>query len=208
MRTTAGHGKSLTVDVMNVFLERRATRKRSTRSERRVGRCARHVGTALWFCVVSVGCKDDPPEPDNLLTQSAATIVGAESTVHPIGETARARDYAMRVLNVSECNVEPHFRPPTGIEKLGVEVELSGTSERDTPVNPFYARLSTPGGERFEASLAGCRPSLKAERVKRGKQVRGWLSFDVPAAKPRFTLVYAPVVIGVGREELLFEIRR
>jgi hypothetical protein len=126
--------------------------------------------------------------------------------VHELGATASARDYTLRVLNVQDCRVAPHFAPPAGLKKLGVEVEIGGASQREVPVNPFYASLADASGERYEATLSGCSPALPAGRVVDGQSRRGWLSFDVPVSVGRLELSYEPMVLGVGREQLRFDL--
>jgi hypothetical protein len=163
----------------------------------------------LLFCglplnALSCQTKAEPTSQD--LLAPGGSVVGLTPAVHPVGATANARDYTLRVHNVRECAVEAHFRPPAGIKRLGVEVEMGGTSVREVPFNPFYATLVTPEGERYEPTLAGCQPGVRASRVRDGQTGRGWLSFDVPATASRLTLSYNPVVIGVGQEELLFEL--
>jgi hypothetical protein len=163
------------------------------------------AGAALAISVTTAfaACEKSKPEESQA---GGAALVGAEQSVYPLGSLGSARDYSLKVLAVQDCQVEPHFAPPTGVRKLGVEVEVSGLSTRDVPVNPFYARVVAPSGERYESTLAGCRPALRAGRVHDGERVRGWLTFDVPVGIDRLELSYEPVVLGVGREELRFDL--
>lgn len=156
-----------------------------------------------WVTASLLGCAKAQPHEE---PSGGAAVVGGEQAVHPLGATGSARDYTLKVLGVQDCQVEPHFAPPAGVRKLGVEVELAGVSVREVPVNPFYARIVAPSGERYEATLAGCRPGLRAGRVHEGQRLRGWLTFDVPIGIDRLQLSYEPVVLGVGREELRFDL--
>lgn len=169
--------------------------------------------SALGLCMMSLAaCKSKKqPKAENLLrsdtTSMPATVVGAGNELHDVGETAAARDYRLKVLNVKACTVAPPFAPAPGIEKVGVEIELLGVTERQVPVNPFYAQLENSKGTRFEATLAGCQPGLEAQQITQGQTVRGWISFDLPAQHRReLTFTYSPVVIGVGREEVRFSL--
>lgn len=157
------------------------------------------------LAILAVSCKEEA-KPTSGGTE--VPVIGVSAEVHPLGATGQARDYSLRVLNVRDCNVEPHFRPPKGVVKVGVEVEIAGLSPKEVPVNPFYARLVSADGARYEASLAGCQPVLEASRVTEGQTKAGWLTFDVPADASRLRLAYEPVVIGVGKEELLFDVGR
>jgi hypothetical protein len=73
-------------------------------------------------------------------------------------------------------------------------------------VNPFYATLIDAGGDEHSATLAGCTPPLRAMRVVKGEKTRGFISFEIPTTVKTMTLVYAPTVIGAGREELRFDL--
>lgn len=162
----------------------------------------------LFPGLVAVACLaacERESEPTNVL-RGEASLVGTGSALHELGVTARARDYTLRVLNVQDCHVAPHFAPPAGVKKLGVEVEIAGTTAHEVPVNPFYASVISASGERYEATLAGCSPALSAGRVVEGQVRRGWLTFDVPVAAGALQLSYEPVVIGVGREQLRFDL--
>lgn len=145
--------------------------------------------------------EDVPPRP-------SAEIVGAQKPVHSPGELGVARDYTMSVESVQPCAVERPFRPEPGIDKLGVEVVIEGKSEREVPVNPFYATLRDGTDETYSSTLAGCRPVLEAVRVTRGDKARGFITFDVPKSARKLEMTYNPVVIGGGREELKFDLGR
>jgi hypothetical protein len=157
------------------------------------------------LCVLLSACEQHHEDPPNLL-QGQPTIVGTAAQVYELGATAHARDYSLRVLNVQECHVAPHFAPPPGLKKLGIEVEIGGSSAREVPVNPFYAVVVASSGERYEATLAGCSPALPAGRVVEKQTQRGWLTFDVPVSVGRLELSYEPVVLGVGREQVRFDL--
>lgn len=160
---------------------------------------------ALAVAAGVAACREERPDPPDLLG-AGAPILGASERVHELGVTASARDYTLRVLNVDACRVAPHFAPPPGVEKLGVEVEIAGVSQSEVPVNPFYASVIATSGERYEATLSGCSPALPAGRVSEGQTQRGWLTFDVPSSVGRLELSYEPVVLGVGREQLRFDL--
>ncbi len=148
------------------------------------------------------GCK----ETDDAKAQApvSAQVVGLEDRIYRIGETAANEVFQVRVLGVKTCTVEAHFQPPPGVRKLGVEVEISALSEAEVPVNPFYALIVDREGDRFEPTLAGCRPVLEAKRIQAQQSVRGWISFDVPEDLREGRFRYAPVVLGVGEKQLEF----
>lgn len=135
-------------------------------------------------------------------------ILGLDTRIHPIGEIGRTRDYSMSVDSVKECPMDPPFSPKHGNTKFGVEVSIKGESEREVPVNVFYATLVDARGDSYSATLAGCEPPLVAVRVANGKSTHGFVTFEVPKAAEKFELRYAPMVIGPGTEELKFSVSR
>jgi hypothetical protein len=141
-------------------------------------------------------------------SSSPQDIVGLDTRVHPLGELGQARDYSMSVESVKDCPMEPPFAPKRGNAKVGLEVSLQGVSDREVPVNAFYATLSDARGDSYSATLAGCEPALPSLRLTRGQTARGFVTFEIPRVAGKLELRYAPLVIGPGTEELKFGISR
>lgn len=135
-----------------------------------------------------------------------ARVLGAASTAVPIGQFAETSYFRMRVHEQGPCLVEDYLKPAKGLRRLGVEVTLEATGAQGVPANPFYATLETREGNRFESTLAGCRPVLEAEQLQPGQSTRGWLSFDVPESEVPAQLRYEPLVLGAGRQTVLLSL--
>jgi hypothetical protein len=152
-------------------------------------------------------CSKTEPVPSTDVEPSGATqVVGATDSVYQVGQRATNGVFELTVKGVKTCGVEPHFQPPLGVQKLGVEIELRGLTDAQVPANPFYALIVDAGGQRFEASLSGCKPVLAARRLQHGESITGWVSFDVPESLESARFRYEPVVIGAGNPSLTFEI--
>jgi hypothetical protein len=134
--------------------------------------------------------------------------VGLDTRIHPMGELGRTRDYSMAVESIKECPMDPPFAPKRGNTKIGVEVSIEGASEREVPVNAFYASLADARGDSYSATLAGCEPALPSLRLTNGKAARGFITFEIPKTAEKLELRYAPLVIGPGTEELKFVVNR
>lgn len=93
-------------------------------------------------------------------------------------------------------------------EKIGVEVDLEATSDREIPANAFYATLMDPAGERYPATLSGCEPALPAIVLSHGEKAHGFITFAVPRLARKLELRYAPPVVGKPEEELRFAVAR
>jgi hypothetical protein len=140
-----------------------------------------------------------PPEADLPASRErAARSAEVASTAH----------FSMSFSTMKECPVESHFKPREGFVTLGVEVTIQALGAVQVPVNPFYATLIDANNVVYESTLAGCQPALGARQLSDGARVSGWLSFDVPAQARGLRLAYAPVLLGAGREELLFQLGR
>lgn len=148
---------------------------------------------------------------DNQVVASSAApepVVGLETRVHPLGELGQARDYSMSVESVKDCPMDAPFAPKRGNAKVGLEVSVQGTTDREVPVNAFYATLRDARGDSYSATLAGCEPALPAVRVTREGSAHGFITFEIPKVSDKLELRYAPLVIGPGTEELKFSVSR
>jgi hypothetical protein len=114
----------------------------------------------------------------------------------------------MSVESIKDCPMDPPFAPKRGAAKVGLEVSLQGSSDREVPVNVFYATLYDARGDSYSATLAGCEPALPSLRLTRGQSARGFVTFEIPKNADKLELRYAPLVIGPGTEELKFGVRR
>jgi len=171
---------------------------------------------------VALACQSREEPPPNLLeapasalgaadapTEGAGTgLLGGEDQPLKMQELGKARNFTLRVLDVKPCNVEDHFKPQPGRLILGVLIEIEAIGSRSVPANVFYATLEDDTGDEYASTLAGCQPTLEAELLERGKQAKGYVSFNVPDTKRDFVFRYAPQLIGPGTEALRFSIRR
>lgn len=159
--------------------------------------------------VIVVACsKGHADNQVGVASGAVQEVLGLDTRVHPPGELGQARDYSMSVDSIKDCPLEPPFAPKRGNSKVGLEISLQGTSDREVPVNVFYATLYDARGDSFSATLAGCEPALPSIRLTRGKTARGFITFEIPKSAEKLELRYAPLVIGPGTEELKFAINR
>lgn len=137
-----------------------------------------------------------------------APTLAPPATAYPVGERGIARDYFMTLISIKECQVEPHFRPQPGHLKLGLLVLIEGRTQQEVPTNPFSSTLKDAQGHDYRADLAGCTPTLRADRVTHGREARGFVTFEIPNDATGLKMKYAPFVVGVGVEELEFALGR
>lgn len=149
-----------------------------------------------------------PPKLELRAPTPESPTLAPVAAAHAVGERAEARDYFMTLLRVTSCEVEPHFRPPTGRIKLGLEVLIEARGTREVPTNPFLATLRDAEARDYQADIAGCTPTLRADRLARPDQARGFITFEVPSDTTGLVMSYAPFVVGVGPEALTFAVGR
>lgn len=130
------------------------------------------------------------------------------SRIHVQGELGQAPDFAMSLDGVKECPLGTGNALRLDFEKIGVEVDLEATMDRQIPANPFYATLTDPAGERYPATLAGCEPALPSVVLGHGEKAHGFITFAVPRLARKLELRYAPPVVGRPPEELRFTVAR
>ncbi len=179
--------------------------------------CPRYARWLLALLLTSPSAcqREQTPTPTPAASAAPSTPAPLEAELPPprertprAGEIARTAHFAMSFTSTKECAVEPHFKPREGFITLGVEVTIQAHGAVQVPVNPFYATLIDASNVVYESTLAGCQPALVASQLSRGEQASGWISFDVPAQARGLRLAYAPVLLGAGREELLFQLSR
>ena len=128
---------------------------------------------------------------------------------HRVGQTASSLDYALTLEQVKTCDDTP-IQPKPGNLRLGVKVSIEGRTEREVPVNPFYARLTDRqrDGYAYAATFGGCMPDLKSARVDKGDRVSGWITFEIPKQAKGLELSYSPYVLGSTEQIVRFDLGR
>lgn len=114
----------------------------------------------------------------------------------------------MTIENVKECKVPYYFKPKKGNIKLGVEVQLEGSADKDVPVNPFYAKVTDGDGYSYTSTFGGCDPELKSVRITKGEKAKGWITFEVPQKASSLKLTYNPFIISTVKQEVKFDLGR
>ena len=125
-----------------------------------------------------------------------------------VGETAKAPDFTMAIENVKECKVPYYFKAKKGNIKLGVEVQIEGSADKDVPVNPFYAKVTDGDGYSYTSTFGGCDPELKSVRVNKGEKAKGWITFEVPQKASNLKLTYNPFIVSTVKQEVKFDLGR
>lgn len=130
------------------------------------------------------------------------------SKLYKVGETAKAPDFTMAIENVKECKVPYYFKAKKGNIKLGVEVQIEGSADKDVPVNPFYAKVTDGDGYSYTSTFGGCDPELKSVRVNKGEKAKGWITFEVPQKASNLKLTYNPFIVSTVKQEVKFDLGR
>lgn len=173
--------------------------------------CAALVVGGSLACKKSSSSSSPPPtaatETTTTPTEPAQPAFDS-SKVYKVGQAAKAPDYTFNVENVKECKVKYYFKPKKGNIKLGVEVQLEGTADKDVPVNPYYAKITDSDGYSYTSTFGGCEPELKAVRITKAEKARGWITFEVPEKASGLKFTYSPIIIGAMKQEVKFDLGR
>lgn len=134
---------------------------------------------------------------------------GCERTERRTGEGVPASDrsvgaahYTLRVLGVETCRTSGATSPADTTRRVGVNVSIEPTGDVLVPANPYYARLLDEHRQVHEATLGGCGEPLSPALPRPGAAARGFVVFDVPRASRQLTLLYAPELVDLPREEV------
>jgi hypothetical protein len=152
-----------------------------------------------------------------MTTPSAATFVvaglltsfGCERVEQEHARTAPTSDrvaasahYTLHVLGVEICRTSGATSPADTTRRVGVDVSIEPTTDVQVPANPYYARLVDEHHQVYEATLGGCGEPLSPALPQRGRPARGYVVFDVPRASRQLSLLYAPELVDLPREEV------
>jgi hypothetical protein len=85
---------------------------------------------------------------------------------------------------------------------------ITGTADKQVPVNPFYGKLTDAQGDTYTSTFAGCEPELKSRQLARGDEARGFISFEIPEKASGLKFTYAPFIIGGGKQDTTFDLGR
>ncbi|HEX9620877.1 MAG TPA: DUF4352 domain-containing protein [Polyangiaceae bacterium] len=158
------------------------------------------------------GPSQGAPAPDDAgdlsLTPPTVDAAHPPAARHAVGEKASATDYELIVSELRECKVEDYFEPRPENFLLGVKVTLAGLTGRQVPVSPFHALLKDESGNEYRPTLAGCRPSLRSQRIDKEEEASGYVTFEIPRSARGLTLSYAPFIVGGASQTLSFDLGR
>lgn len=129
--------------------------------------------------------------------------------IHRIGQLATANDYTLTLTEVKRCS-GTRIAPRAGNVRMGVKLEIAGTSSREVPVNPFYARLvdRERDGYGYAATFGGCEPDLKSAHVTEGQSMSGWVTFEIPEKATGLELTYSPYILNSAEQPVKFDLGR
>lgn len=135
--------------------------------------------------------------------------------IHNISETAHATDYDFTITGVAEgsedsgaCPIPPYFAPKVGNIKLGIEVKITATSDKQVPVNPFYAKLTDSAGYSYTSTFGGCNPELVSVKLDPGQTANGWITFEIPQTSVGLIFTYNPFIVSADPTEVKFDLGR
>ncbi|MGE0792540.1 MAG: hypothetical protein AB7S26_43115 [Sandaracinaceae bacterium] len=154
--------------------------------------------------ILLAGCSNSAPEQGTLVATSAiqatetsqavatATEVATETatatpvaaaTPYPLGGTVELGDGVQLTLHGIEDPVtNPGFwTPADGNRFVAIDVEACTTAAPGS-LNPFQYRAQLSDNTRWEANIGVREPALNHTELVAGDCVRGWVSFEVPAA--------------------------
>jgi Domain of unknown function (DUF4352) len=170
--------------------------------------------------VAFVGCSASDREPQGGAGGAGGSAgsgqdAAAPTPIHTLAETAHATDYDMTITGVAEggedsgpCPIPYYFAPQAGNIKLGVEVKITATSQKQVPVNPVYAKLTDSAGYGYTSTFGGCSPELKSLTLAPGQTASGWITFEIPETSVGLVLTYSPFIASAEPNEVKFDLGR
>jgi hypothetical protein len=179
----------------------------------------------IVIALAALGCSSESTNENNGNGGTGGSIAtggagGADASIptpiHNLSETAHATDYDFTITGVAEANVgdagvcpiADYFAPAAGKIKLGTEVKITNTSDKQVPVNPFYAKLTDSGGYSYTSTFGGCNPELVSVKLDPGQTANGWITFEIPQTSVGLIFTYNPFIVSTDPNEVKFDLGR
>jgi hypothetical protein len=125
-----------------------------------------------------------------------------QSPVLSLGQTAELPSYRIRLASQRDCTGAVR----TGNRSWAVELEVTNTSAKKIPVNPFYATLEDDQKYSYTTNLVGCAPLLAAKLLEPNETVRGYVPYELPRTTAHVALSYHPIMLGNASYVARFQI--
>lgn len=135
-----------------------------------------------------------------------ATTIPASPTapVLPVvGETVTAGGIGFIVNSIRAVASLDGRTPPEGHYYLLVDATVENISrENGAAYSPYYFSVKDDNGFTYQFALPYVEPAMHAGNMPLGDKVRGNVLFEIPTAAADLILVYDPIVIGGGYEQI------
>ena len=118
----------------------------------------------------------------------------ASSDTYTVGDRVKLGDEEyFSITTVDPAPKVELVKPDAGNKYISVLAEIEGINANGATYNPFFFTARGDDGFEYNVSAFGKEPALKSSNdLGPGKSVKGWVSFEIPAAATHLTIVYAP----------------
>lgn len=143
----------------------------------------------VWLLACQPRATQQSSEPD----ASAPTAGGVQAPL-ALGDTAALPMLRVRFVSQRDCGKSTSGAARSPMRSWAGELEITNTSSRRFPANPFYATLKDDQGFDYTTNLAECGTTLPSRILEPAESVRGFVPFELPATLDSVTLTYKPAL--------------
>lgn len=152
--------------------------------------------TVLLLALVVNGISGCSERTQKKKPSPAARSWEEEGKSRPDSTVYEDQDFVLEATGLTVCDSAPPLAPKPGHRRVSVSVILTGRSSTALTIGPLQLSLQDSDGHRYRATLAGCRPTLKQQELKKDQRIEAEVAFDVPASANRFELYFEPFIVG------------
>lgn len=145
---------------------------------------------SLIFCLIFVfGCSSNTkPEPANNQTPPPQ-----QTQTFKVGDKIKLGDYYLTVNGFEDyVDENPFIQPEEGNKFFIVDVTIENNGAEPKSYNELDFEIQDSVSYIYDSYLSLKEPSLQSGDLQPGRNVRGWITFEIPKNAQGLELIYQP----------------
>ncbi len=144
----------------------------------------------VFVSVVLAGCTSTP-SANSVSFGSGKTTPVPEPTTYSLNEAATLKGKTITILSAAEYKQENQYiKPKEGNKYYTVEVLIKNDSDEAMSYNTLNFTLQDNNKYTYTTAFMGKEPALNSGDLQPSREVRGFVTFEVPKTAENFELLY------------------
>jgi len=153
----------------------------------------------LFIVGFGIACTDDSSnEPEKVGEESEGKT--QEAKTYKIGDKVKLGDNVITVKGVSGYTSSNQFlQPESGNKFVAVDIVHKNSGDDPTDYNMFDFQLQDNKGYTYQPASTDKEPRFGSGTLQKGRQVRGFLTFEIPKKNKVKELIFTPSFWGTDQ---------